>query len=325
MNAKINLLGIVFICFFSCGLIGCGNSSNKQQAESAYPLKEIFNKIYAEAVEDYKRTAKDDARPLERYGLDIDTVHKMLQDSIVKNQLIYSKSQAYYDMILNRFFYDMNSTFAYIQNDGKYFILLYEDYGHVRVNMPGSVLTYNPDTDKLDIETTIDGRVVQSDGEIYYNTEGWELKYNKDEFDEDIKSQPMAYYSLMADYDLVPYADIWIGAFWNGVILLCTNDFGYSSISIDKILIKDNDSGKIYNLAFNDKYHQAGGGAMYDDIGVVMWGENATQFMNIVTSLTDYSISFINESGENRVVKNPKNLCNIEDAIKKFIVNNTNE
>lgn len=299
MNAKTNQLTIMFICFFGFALVGCGNSSSKQQTERTAQQENPLLKIFKETFDKKE------------------SFFELIRKDSVKERIINDYSPIFYDKLCQEI--QVSSPISYA--DGKY-----EGYGTGgRYGSGEAYLSYNPANDILTINFTIGGETIQRDGEVYYNTEGWELKYRTDEFDEDIKSQPMAYYSLMADYDLVPYADIWVLAFWNGVILLCTNDFGYSSISIDKILIKDNDSGKIYNLAFNDKYHQAGGGAMYDDIGVAMWGENATQFMNIVTSLTDYSISFINESGENRVVKNPKNLCNIEDAIKKFIVNNTNE
>ena len=122
MNAKTNQLTIIFICFFGFLLVGCGNSSQKQQAtqetQQEYPLKKIFNRIYTEAVDDYKKAVKDEAKPLERYALDTDTIYRVFQDSVVKDKIISLKTLSYYNMILGRSFYDMNTTCAYISNNG---------------------------------------------------------------------------------------------------------------------------------------------------------------------------------------------------------------
>lgn len=44
--------------------------------------------------------------------------------------------------------------------------------------------------------------------------------------------------------------------------------------------------------------------------------------MNLISSLSDYTISICNENNENVVIKNPENLCNIRDAVEKYLINN---
>lgn len=299
MNTKIKLLTITLVFLLSYVLVGCGNSSKNQQTEATAqqinPLEKVFKETYEEKG----------------------SLFELIRKDAVKERIINDYSQNFYDKMCEQI--QVASPISYTNGE-------YEGHGTGGRYASGKAnLSYSPSDDILSINFTIGGEVIQHDGEVYYNTEGWELKYLKDEFNEDIKSQPMAYYYLAGDRDLIPFADIWTLAAWNGVIIFCTNKFGNSSVEIGKILIKDNDSGKIYNVAFNDKYYSDGEGALYNDIGVTLWGENATQFMNLITSLSDYSISFINENGDNRVVKNPQNLCNIKNAIKKFIVNNINE
>lgn len=315
-----NLLKIiVFAYFLSSVLAGCGNSPNKQQAESVYPLKEIFNKIYIDAVEDYKKTAKDNAESLERYGLNTDVVYKMLQDSIVKNRLINFKSQAYYEMILSRFFYDMNTTFAYIQNDGKYFILLYEDYGHVRVNMPGTVLTYNPETDELNIETTIDGRVVQPDGKVHYNTEGWDVDIweEKNDFNEVVNREPISAY-LIAGKEYTYSKNKFALVMRLNYITLWTNEDNMVT-GVKDIRVKDHDSGTIYNIAFDQPFFHKNGGAMNADIGVAIFDKNEADFINLISGLNNYTISIRSESGELLTLTNPENFNNIRDVYLKLV------
>lgn len=327
MNTKIKLLTITLVFLFSYVLVGCGNSSSKQQTaqgiQQEFPLEEIFNKFYAEAVEDYKRTAKDDAKPLGRYGLDTDAVHKMLQDSIVKNKLIYLKSQAYYDMILDRFFYDMNTTVAYIRNNKgyNYSILLYTCYGDVRMDMPSLKLTYYPEMDILDIVFKIDGRIVQSDGEIHYNTEGWRINTHdvKNEFGEVIETECVASYTIDGvEYSYSKYKFALVLR-WN-YLTLWTNEFGDLS-DVESIQIKDHDSGKIYNIRYDERHHHQNGGAMNDDIGVFIGKENMGDFIRLVSGLTNFSILIKSNYDDSVLISKPENFNNIADVYQQIIVN----
>lgn len=322
MRAKTIFLSVII------GLVsvGCNNLSQKQQAtqetQQEYPLKNIFNRIYTEAIDDYKKAVKDEAKSLERYALNTDTIYKVFQDSVVKDKIISLKTLSYYNMILDRFFYDMNTTCAYISNNGgyDYSILLYTCYGDVRMDKPSTILTYNPNTDKLDIETTIDGRVVQSNGEVYYNTEGWHLGIDeyKNDFDEVVKREPVASYKIDGEDSYSQYKFAIVLRLY--VITLWTNELG-ELYEIKDIRIKDNESDKIYNVSFDDPYRH-GQRVMNDNIGVYMYGENAAGFINLVSSLNNYTISIkgVYEGyEENVVIKNPENLSNIKDVYMKLL------
>lgn len=319
MKVRLSILFIISGFIFA----GCGNSPQKQQkkvvVQQINPLEKVFKEIIAlDSIyhNDKKRITWEQFNDSLRYFIYAD---------VVKKRILHSTSQRYFDKLSSFITYSINDPVIFFEakyEDGAYKYLVYNGNMERRTDTPTLELSYKPEDNMFTCSLMENGRVVQSDGEIHYNTEGWKLKYRTDEFDEDITSQPMVYYSLMADYDLIPYAHIWILVGWTGRLLLVTNDFGYDSFDISKILIKDNDSGRIYNIAFNDNYFAKGDGALYNDIGVGMWGENRDNFINIVTELKDYSISFINENGENRVIKNPKNLCNICDAIEKFLMNN---
>ena len=338
MNTKIKLLIITLVFLLSYILVGCGNSSSKQQTaqdiQQEYPLKEIFNKIYAEAVEDYKRTAKDDAKPLGRYGLDTDAVHKMLQDSIVKNQLIYLKSQAYYDMILDRFFYDMNTTVAYINNNEgyDYSILLYTCYGDVRMDMPSTILTYNSETDVFDIESIVNGRIIDANNNINYNLNGWDVKYEKDEFGEDIPSTAKAYYSNNGFKIEISRSEDGSLQGLLSIYKQLNNEAGQYIAAVDEILIRDNQSGIIYNLPFETSYDDATYFYDFDGVHIVLNQQELMELINIIapysptthliTHLIDYTFSFkYNDLSASR--SETPNLGNIRDAID-FLLNPKN-
>ena len=295
MKLYVLLATLIIGCItFSC------TKSPKQQAETATQQVNPLEKVFKEALAQEKN------------------LYDLVRMNIIKERIITEYSQKFYD----KFFHYVQVVPSISYEDNMYKCEGWE--AHLSGNI--AKLTYNPTNDQLIASLTLEGRIVQPDGNIHYNTEGWEQRYDKDEFDEDIKSQPMAYYDLVADYNLVPYHHICI-IIAKGGMILSTNDFVYSSANISKILIKDNDSGKVYNIAFDETYYQGGGaGSMrYNEVGVIMRWENISKFVNIVTSLTNYSIAFINENDENKVVKNPKDLKNIRDAIQKFVIDKLEE
>lgn len=275
--------------------ISCGNSSKNQQTEATTQQVNPLEKVFKEAYEKKE------------------TLYELLRQDIVKKRIIEEYSQKYYDKMVQ--YVQIVTPIEYKNN-------VYTCFGGEQHNVPDTRadVTYNPLTDQLEIRLIKERRVIQHNGEIHYNTEGWEIQYPKDEFNEDIKSEPFLFYSLMGDREIRALKlCITIVPKVNGMSFY-TNEFN-SGYDIKQILIKDNISGKIYNLYY-DKLINNNAGNWFRDIGVVMYGTNLNNFVNLVSSLSDYTISIGNENDENVVIKNPKNLCNIRDAIEKLLMNN---
>lgn len=290
---KLHYLFLVLsVCCFT---ISCGNSSKKQQAEVTTQQVNPFEMVFKEACEKKE------------------TLYDLIRKDIIKERIIREYSANFYNKALEY------TVFAYeiIYKDGKY-----TAFGSLtRLDGTSVDLIYEPTSDLLTVKIMEDGRNVQSDGEIHYNTEGWEIHYPKDEFNEDIKSEPFLFYSLMGDTEVRALKlCITIVPKVNGMSFY-TNEFYSSGYDIKQILVKDNNSGKVYSLNY-DKLINNDAGIWFRDIGVVMYGTNFNDFVNLISSLSDYTISIGNENDENVVIKNPENLCNIRDAIEKYLINN---
>lgn len=290
---KLHYLFIALIV--CCFTISCGNSSKKQQTEVTTQQVNPFEKVFKEAYEKKE------------------TLYELIRKDIVKERIIEEYSTNFYNKALDY------TVFAYeiVYKDGKY-----TAFGSLtRLDGTSVDLIYEPTSDLLTVKIMEDGRNVQSDGEIHYNTEGWEIHYPKDEFNEDIKSEPFLFYSLMGDTEVRALKlCITIVPKVNGMSFY-TNEFYSSGYDIKQILVKDNNSGKVYSLNY-DKLINNDAGIWFRDIGVVMYGTNFNDFVNLISSLSDYTISIGNENDENVVIKNPENLCNIRDAIEKYLINN---
>lgn len=290
---KLHYLFIVLIV--CCFTISCGNSSKKQQTEVTTQQLNPFEKVFKEAYEKKE------------------TLYELIRKDIVKERIIEEYSTNFYNKALDY------TVFAYeiVYKDGKY-----TAFGSLtRLDGTSVDLIYEPTSDLLTVKIMEDGRNVQSDGEIHYNTEGWEIHYPKDEFNEDIKSEPFLFYSLMGDTEVRALKlCITIVPKVNGMSFY-TNELYSSGYDIKQILVKDNNSGKVYSLNY-DKLINNDAGIWFRDIGVVMYGTNFNDFVNLISSLSDYTISIGNENDENVVIKNPENLCNIRDAIEKYLINN---
>ena len=290
---KLHYLFIVLIV--CCFTISCGNSSKKQQTEVTTQQLNPFEKVFKEAYEKKE------------------TLYELIRKDIVKERIIEEYSTNFYNKALDY------TVFAYeiVYKDGQY-----TAFGSLtRLDGTSVDLIYEPTSDLLTVKIMEDGRNVQSDGEIHYNTEGWEIHYPKDEFNEDIKSEPFLFYSLMGDTEVRALKlCITIVPKVNGMSFY-TNEFYSSGYDIKQILVKDNNSGKVYSLNY-DKLINNDAGIWFRDIGVVMYGTNFNDFVNLISSLSDYTISIGNENDENVVIKNPENLCNIRDAIEKYLINN---
>lgn len=290
---KLHYLFIVLIV--CCFTISCGNSSKKQQTEVTTQQLNPFEKVFKEAYEKKE------------------TLYELIRKDIVKERIIEEYSTNFYNKALDY------TVFAYeiVYKDGKY-----TAFGSLtRLDGTSVDLIYEPTSDLLTVKIMEDGRNVQSDGKVHYNTEGWEIHYPKDEFNEDIKSEPFLFYSLMGDTEVRALKlCITIVPKVNGMSFY-TNEFYSSGYDIKQILVKDNNSGKVYSLNY-DKLINNDAGIWFRDIGVVMYGTNFNDFVNLISSLSDYTISICNENNENVVIKNPENLCNIRDAVEKYLINN---
>ena len=171
---KLHYLFIVLIV--CCFTISCGNSSKKQQTEVTTQQLNPFEKVFKEAYEKKE------------------TLYELIRKDIVKERIIEEYSTNFYNKALDY------TVFAYeiVYKDGKY-----TAFGSLtRLDGTSVDLIYEPTSDLLTVKIMEDGRNVQSDGEIHYNTEGWEIHYPKDEFNEDIKSEPFLFYSLMGDTEV---------------------------------------------------------------------------------------------------------------------------
>lgn len=290
------LLIVLMIVFFN---ISCKNSPHQQQtdveAQQENSLKETFKEAYENK----------------------ESLRKLLKNKLVKEKVIYEYSAKFYNKALELTVFDYGVHFDGSEYTASARVTRFVDDGTVD-------LTYDPESDFLLIEMTEKKRKILSNGEIYYNTEGWEIEYPKDEFDEDITSEPILSYEISDDSEFVPCNMICIAitAVNDSKSVGCcmwTNLFNYSSRKIAKILIKDNINGKIYNIEYDKLYNESYTGLRCSDVGVVMYNDKILNFIDIVSGLDDYTISFINENGENAVVKNPENLKNIRDAFDEFI------
>lgn len=300
-----------------CFTISCGNSSKNQQTEvttqQVNPLEEAFKEI---------KILKDscDKSILNKNWSVLDNqVRDFVQTEIIKNKIIQDKSNRYFDKLVALATDKLNHPIEvkYENNTYKYVILTIDGITPVST----AELIYIPESNQFSINFTENGRNVQSDGKVHYNTEGWEIQYPKDEFNEDIKSEPFLFYSLMGNSEVEALKlCITIVPKVNGMSFY-TNEFYSSGYDIKQILVKDNNSGKVYSLNY-DKLINNDAGIWFRDIGVVMYGTNFNDFVNLISSLSDYTISICNENNENVVIKNPENLCNIRDAVEKYLINN---
>ena len=294
MNIKMNLLTIVFAYLLGSVLVGCGNSSNKQQTETAIQHENSLLKIFKETF-DKKESFFD-----------------LIRKDVVKERIINDYSQNFYDKLCQQI--QVSSPISY--TDDKY-----EGYGTGgRYGNGNANLSYIPSNDILTINFTIGGKTIQRDGEVYYNTEGWNLGIDeyKNDFDEIVKREPVALYQI--DGESSYSQDKFVIALRLYAITLWTDELG-ELYEIKDIRIKDNESGKIYNVSFDEPYRHEQR-VMNDNIGVFMYEKNAAEFINLVSSLNNYTISIkgvYEDYEENIVIKNPENLNNMKDVFMKLL------
>lgn len=287
------LYSIFTALMIGCFTISCGNSSKNQQTEATAQQVNPLEKVFKEAYEKKE------------------TLYDLIRKDIIKERIIREYSTNFYNKALEY------TVFAYevVYKDGKY-----TAYGSLTRLAGTSVdLIYDPISDLLTVKIMEEDRVVQSDGEVHYNTKGWEVRYPKDEFGEDVKSQAEVYYHEDGfTIQIVKLENGVLGGFFT--IYKLTNDNVYLCI-VDKILIKDNQTGEIYNINFEKSFDDTDNEKApweFNGAHILIGGTNLDNFMNIVTKLQDYSISF-QKGNSNTFVRNPENLCNIRDAVDYFL------
>lgn len=241
------------------------------------------------------------------------TLYDLIRTDKVKERIVKEYSQKFYNKVVH--YVQVVSPITYEQ--GKYYGEGWE--AHLYGNI--AKFTYFPMNDELTINLSLDGRVVQSNGEVYYNTEGWHIGIDeyKNDFDEVVKKEAAAIYKVDgAEYSYSKYKLAVVIRTY--AITLWTNELG-ESYKIKNIRIKDHKSGDIYNIDYDEPYLLENR-VMNDNIGVFMYGKNMAKFINIVSSLNDYTISikgYYEEYEKNIIITNPANFTNIKDVYMELI------
>lgn len=282
-----------------CFTISCGNSSKNQQAEATTQQVNPFEKVFKEA---YKKK---------------ETLYELLKNDIVKERIIKEYSQKYYDKMVQ--YVQVVAPIEYKNN-------VYTCFGGEQHNVidTRADVTYNPLTDLLEINLIKERRIIQHDGEVYYNTEGWYLGIDeyKNDFGEIEKKEAVSGYMILTKdgegYTELNQKDFMV-VMRTYCITLWTDKFGGLD-NVKDIRIKDHDSGKIYNISFDEPYKNDKERWFYS-IGVYMLGENMRNFINIISSLDNYTISIRSDYGNNVIINNPENFNNIKDVYMKLIEN----
>lgn len=293
MDAKIKLLTITFVSFFSCILIGCGNSSTKQESETTTQQENLLVTVFKETL------AKKES------------FFELIRKDVVKERIINDYSQNFYDKLCQQI--QVSSPISY--TDGKY-----EGNGTGgRYGSGEAYLSYTPANDIFTINFTIGGETIQRDGEVYYNTEGWDVNVyeEKNDFNEVVNREPISRYFIKGkEYTYSKYKLVLVMRL--NYITLWTNEDNMMT-GVKDIRVKDHDSGTIYNIAFDQPFFHKNGGAMNADIGVVIFDKNEADFINLISSLNNYTISIRSESGELLTLTNPENFNNIRDVYLKLV------
>lgn len=277
--------------------MSCINSNQKQQSKTNVIQKNPVEQVFKEISSSNK------------------TLEELLKNEIIKERIIRDYSNNFYDKLLNYMQILGSSIVTYEQGIYKCNAIGMGIYYNHTINC-----SYSPSYDELNIEFKIDGRKVQSNGELYYNTEGWNFGMDeyKNDFDEIVKREPVAMYKINGAENSFSQNKFAV-AIRTYAITLWTNELG-SLYEIKSIRIKDNKTGIIYNIDYNEHYRYENR-IMNDNIGVYMYGDNAVKFMSIVSRLDDYTISikgYYEDYEENVIIKNPKNLSNIIEVYKQL-------
>lgn len=316
MNIKMKLLTITFVSLLSYTLVGCGNSPQKQQTEITNPLEIAFKKV--RMFDSICRNCKDDIT----WSQMKDSIRYFIYTDIVKARILNLTSQKYFDKLAALITCSIDDPVIIFNVDYEDSIYKYRVYKcniDRRMGCPTIELNYDPQYDCLTSTLMENGRIVQPDGEIHYNTEGWdiELIQTKNEFGEVDKTFYSAQYVINSEetWDL----DKFVTLVMENAIILWTNELGDLS-DINTILIKDHDSGKVYNIQYDERYHNSSR-RNDDDIGVVLSDENMFNFMDLISGLTNFSILIKSNYDVSVLIPRPENFNNIKDVYNQIITN----
>lgn len=291
MRIKVLLISIII----SCAITGCKNSSQKQQSEMTVQpinsLENVFKEAYANK----------------------ETLYSLIRKDIIKERIIREYSSNFYEKAFNY------SVFCYeiVYKDKKYIA----NGTLTRIGDENVELIYDPTSDLLTVQIVEQDRMVQSDGEIHYNTEGWVIDTHdvKNEFGEVVETECVALYKIDGiEYSYSKHKFVLVLR-WN-YLTLWTNEFGSLS-DVESIQIKDHDSGEVYNIVYDERHHHQNGGAMNDDIGVFIARENMGNFIRLVSKLTNFSILIKSNYDDSVLISRPQNFNNIADVYQQIIAN----
>lgn len=316
MNIKMKLLIITFVSLLSYTLVGCGNSPKKQQTEITNPLEIAFKKVWM--FDSICRNCKDDIT----WDQMKDSTRYFIYTDIVKERILNLTSQRYFDKLaalITRSIDDPVIIFNVDYEDNIYKYRVYEHNTARRMGTPTIELNYDPQYDCLTSTLMENGKIVQANGEIHYNTEGWdiELTQTENEFGEVDKTYYVAQYVISSEeaWD----HDKFVTLVFKNAIFLWTNELGDLS-DINAILVKDHDSGKVYNIQYDERYHNSSRRNDHD-IGVVISNENMFNFLDLISGLTNFSILIKSNYDISVLISRPENFNNIKDVYNQIIAN----
>lgn len=289
---------VTFITLLTFMLVGCKNNQAKEQAKATQDSSTIINE---------SRTPLDEA--CEAAYNKKETLYELIRIPVVKEYIIKEYSSKFYNKLINT---------VHVTSPIKYTNGVYEVSG-ISKGDGSAYFTYCPTKNQLNIDLTINGYTIQPDGNMQFNTEGWrfETLQNKNEFGEVLNLFVGAEFVIKNEGDSYSGNKLVVTVYPDAIILW-TNDFG-GLCEVESIQIKDHDSGKIYNISYDESYHHRPGGLRNDDIGVIMTKSNGANFINIVSGLTNYSILLKSDYNTSVLIQKPQNLANIIDVYERII------
>lgn len=285
---------LLFLTCLGCDESRKNNSNANKTTEQSNVKESVMGKIFKVAYNNKK------------------TMYDVIRIPEIKNYIISYYSQKFYDQLIH--YVQVVSPIVY--NNGVYTMEGFET--HLYSNI--AKCSYNSINEELSFSLTLDGCTVQSNGEIYYNTEGWHISYEdyKNDFGEIVRREPVAGYRIENEEDELLAPDKIFFVVRPQYLTLWTNLWG-SNDSVKDIRIKDNITDKIYMIDFEDHYHLKNEGLYRDNIGVFIFGDEYKKFIQLISSLDDYVISIRSVYGQNLILRNPENLNNILDTYKKIL------
>lgn len=292
-------------------LASCNSNRSKEQAEADRIRKQdsiaAIQEIRGPSIEKECKLAYESKK----------TLHDLIRMDKVKERIMKQYSPLFYDKAV--YYTQVVTPITY--DNGIYKCSGWE--AHASGN--NIELAYSSTDDELTVNIALENKKVQSNGEIYYNTEGWEFGIDnyENDFGEIEKKEAVAMYEILTpkgegftEFHQRNFAVV----VRPNCITFWTDKFGGLS-KVKDVRIKDHNSGNIYDLSFNEPFKNDSHGNWFTSIGGFMFGENMNYFINVVSSLQSYTISIRSNYDDNVIISNPKNLSKIKDVHMKILQN----